>query len=172
LGALPCPCGDARWVCEKDPFPHDDCAGPVDAEVRSKSATAQINEALLKLVCHNLCCVIQEMNESGISGAFAPGGIDDQMQRRMPSTVGSESPEPVGTNGAFNPLNLQTINRYLGITDRVAIETYVNQKAGLSLEQSETEAKNVAASHLRFGRDTVNTRVPRAICSSRTCRRR
>ncbi len=33
--------------------------------VRSKSKTAQINEVLLKILCHNICVVIQEMCELG-----------------------------------------------------------------------------------------------------------
>jgi transposase len=39
--------------------------------VRSKSRTAQINEVLLKALCHNICVVIQEMFELGIDGRFA-----------------------------------------------------------------------------------------------------
>jgi len=38
--------------------------------LRSKSKTAQINELLLKILCHNICCVIQEMSELGIKGEF------------------------------------------------------------------------------------------------------
>jgi transposase len=38
--------------------------------IRSKSPVAQINEALLKVLCHNLCCLIQEMHESGAASAF------------------------------------------------------------------------------------------------------
>lgn len=40
--------------------------------VRSKLWTAQINEVLCKVICHNICCVIQEMNELGISPSFCP----------------------------------------------------------------------------------------------------
>jgi hypothetical protein len=36
-------------------------------QIRSKTPTAQINEALLKVLCHNIVCVIHEMNESGIA---------------------------------------------------------------------------------------------------------
>ncbi len=39
--------------------------------VRSKSETAQINEVLLKFLCHNLCVLISEMNELGISTEFS-----------------------------------------------------------------------------------------------------
>lgn len=34
--------------------------------VRSKSKTAQYNEVLLKILCHNICVVIQEMHELGV----------------------------------------------------------------------------------------------------------
>ena len=39
-------------------------------KVRSKKWTAQVNEILCKVICHNLCCVIQEMNELGIESKF------------------------------------------------------------------------------------------------------
>ncbi len=38
--------------------------------VRSKSDTAMINEVLCKIICHNLCVVIQEMHELGIGADF------------------------------------------------------------------------------------------------------
>jgi hypothetical protein len=38
--------------------------------LRSKSETAQINEALCKVLCHNLCVVIQSMYELGIEPEF------------------------------------------------------------------------------------------------------
>jgi transposase len=38
--------------------------------LRSKSMTAQINEALCKVLCHNLCVVIQSVHELGIEAAF------------------------------------------------------------------------------------------------------
>lgn len=38
--------------------------------LRSKSLTAQINEALCKVLCHNLCVVIQSVHELGIEPAF------------------------------------------------------------------------------------------------------
>jgi len=38
--------------------------------LRSKDRTAQTNELLLKILCHNICVVIQEMNELGIKGEF------------------------------------------------------------------------------------------------------
>ena len=38
--------------------------------LRSKTETAQINEALCKVLCHNLCCVIQSFYELGIEASF------------------------------------------------------------------------------------------------------
>lgn len=38
--------------------------------LRSKSETGQVNEALCKVLCHNLCCVIQSMYELGIEATF------------------------------------------------------------------------------------------------------
>jgi len=39
--------------------------------LRSKSLTAQINEALCKVLCHNLCVVIQSVHELGIETNFS-----------------------------------------------------------------------------------------------------
>ena len=39
--------------------------------LRSKSRTAQINEVLCKVLCHNICCVIQSMHELGIEADFS-----------------------------------------------------------------------------------------------------
>ena len=45
--------------------------------VRSKNKTAQINEVLLKVLCHNICVLIQESFELGISSDFlSRGGIN------------------------------------------------------------------------------------------------
>ena len=38
--------------------------------VRSKDWIAQINEVLCKIICHNICVVIQEMHELGINLNF------------------------------------------------------------------------------------------------------
>jgi transposase len=38
--------------------------------LRSKTLTAQINEALCKVLCHNICCVIQSIHELGIEPTF------------------------------------------------------------------------------------------------------
>jgi transposase len=39
--------------------------------LRSKSLTAQVNEALCKVLCHNLCVVIQSMHELNIAPEFS-----------------------------------------------------------------------------------------------------
>jgi transposase len=39
-------------------------------KVRSKSWNAQVNEVLCKIICHNICVVIQEMHEVGIDPSF------------------------------------------------------------------------------------------------------
>src|SRR3954467_4253560 len=38
--------------------------------VRSKTDTAMVNEALCKVLCHNLCCLIQSTHELGIEAKF------------------------------------------------------------------------------------------------------
>lgn len=38
--------------------------------LRSKTETAQVNEALCKVLCHNLCVVIQSMYELGVDPTF------------------------------------------------------------------------------------------------------
>jgi hypothetical protein len=39
-------------------------------QIRSKSPVAQINETLLKVLCHNLVCLIHEAHESGATTRF------------------------------------------------------------------------------------------------------
>ena len=38
--------------------------------LRSKTETACINEVYLKLICHNICCLIQEAFELGVQVNF------------------------------------------------------------------------------------------------------
>ncbi len=38
--------------------------------LRSRTRVAQINEALLKVLCHNICCLIQSMYELGLKPKF------------------------------------------------------------------------------------------------------
>ncbi len=40
--------------------------------VRSKLWTAQVNEVLCKIIAHNICCVIMEMNGLGLESNFCP----------------------------------------------------------------------------------------------------
>ena len=40
--------------------------------VRGKSESAQINEVLCKVLCHNICVLVQSMQELGIEAGFAP----------------------------------------------------------------------------------------------------
>ena len=39
-------------------------------KLRSRTKTAQKNEALAKVLCHNLCVIIQSMYELGIDPVF------------------------------------------------------------------------------------------------------
>ncbi|HYN86505.1 MAG TPA: hypothetical protein VER32_14750 [Pyrinomonadaceae bacterium] len=38
--------------------------------LRSQTKRAQINEALCKALCHNICCLIQAMHELGLKPKF------------------------------------------------------------------------------------------------------
>ena len=38
--------------------------------LRSKTRTAQVNELLLKVLCHNLCVIVQSIFELGIEPEF------------------------------------------------------------------------------------------------------
>ena len=38
--------------------------------LRSKTDVAMVNEALCKIICHNICCLIQEAQELGITTEF------------------------------------------------------------------------------------------------------
>lgn len=48
--------------------------GKFGDSVRSKSDTGQINEALCKVLCHNICCLIQAIHELGIEPTFGSEG--------------------------------------------------------------------------------------------------
>jgi hypothetical protein len=38
--------------------------------LRSKSVTGQVNEVLCKILCHNVCCLIQSIYELGVEPTF------------------------------------------------------------------------------------------------------
>jgi hypothetical protein len=44
--------------------------GKCGSSLRSESDTGHINEALAKVLCHNICMLIQEMHKLGIEPAF------------------------------------------------------------------------------------------------------
>ena len=46
--------------------------GKFGDSLRSKSETGQVNEILLKVLCHNICVLIQEMYELGITPNLEP----------------------------------------------------------------------------------------------------
>jgi len=48
--------------------------------LRSKTKTAQVNEALCKILCHNLCCLIQSMFEFEIKPEFWQEQQSDQFR--------------------------------------------------------------------------------------------
>jgi hypothetical protein len=43
------------------------------AALRSKTDVAQINELLCKVLCHNLCCVMQSIYELGVEPVSGAG---------------------------------------------------------------------------------------------------
>jgi hypothetical protein len=47
---------------------------------RPTSSFDQINESLLKVICHNLCCLIHEMHESGVVAEFCTKTITPAQQ--------------------------------------------------------------------------------------------
>ena len=44
--------------------------GKFDSGLRSKGDVGQINEALCKVLCHNICVLVQATHELGIEPAF------------------------------------------------------------------------------------------------------
>ena len=52
--------------------------------VRSKSDTGQVNEALCKVLCHNICCLVQAIHELGIEPTFDSGGTFDSESELEP----------------------------------------------------------------------------------------
>jgi len=48
------------------------------SHIKSKKQTAQFNELLVKVLCHNICVVIQEVNELGVKAEFK---IEETLER-------------------------------------------------------------------------------------------
>ncbi len=44
--------------------------GKIEDSLRSKSDVGQVNEALCKVLAHNLCVLVQAMHELGIEPVF------------------------------------------------------------------------------------------------------
>jgi len=44
--------------------------GKFGGSVRAKSPTAQVNEVLCKVLCHNICVLIQSIYETGLEPTF------------------------------------------------------------------------------------------------------
>ena len=55
--------------------------------VRSKTDVAMINEMLCKILCHNICCLIQAMYELGIEPTFWEESLSSSTGRQDISHV-------------------------------------------------------------------------------------
>ena len=53
------------------------------SRLRSKGATAQVNEALCKVLCHNICVLIQSVFEFGIEASFCADELSAQESSRF-----------------------------------------------------------------------------------------
>ena len=53
------------------------------SRIRSKGTTAQVNEALCKVLCHNICVLIQSIFEFGIEASFCADGSPAQEASRF-----------------------------------------------------------------------------------------
>ena len=47
--------------------------GKFGDSIKSKDDTAQINEVLCKVLCHNICVLVQAIHELGIEPSFCAG---------------------------------------------------------------------------------------------------
>ena len=41
-----------------------------ECDIKNRKQVAQFNEMLIKVLCHNVCVIIQEVSELGIRGEF------------------------------------------------------------------------------------------------------
>ena len=58
--------------------------------LRSKTDTAMVNEALCKILCHNICCLIQSHYELGIEATS--WGVEPAAPMALPSPVAETDP--------------------------------------------------------------------------------
>ena len=49
--------------------------GKFGDSVRAKSDAGQVNEILLKILCHNICVLVQAIHQIGIAPSFRPAGV-------------------------------------------------------------------------------------------------
>ena len=59
--------------------------------LRSRSDTGQVNEILLKVLSHNICVLVQEMHELGITPSLEPQGTPQSWLDRPELKVPAES---------------------------------------------------------------------------------
>jgi hypothetical protein len=52
--------------------------------VRSKTPVAQVNEALCKILCHNICVLLQSISELGIEASFWNCRAEIAVARQLP----------------------------------------------------------------------------------------
>ena len=81
--------------------------------VRGRDERAQVNEALAKVLCHNLCVLIQSMYELGISPKF-----DAIIDPEVEAARETEKPEPVAEGrlvaGAVGPVTQPEKDKPIG----------------------------------------------------------
>ena len=71
-------CGTASWLNRYHARSRVECVfsnvkEKFDADLRSKMEVAQINEVLLKFLCHNLSVVVRSIHEVGLEPEFWKG---------------------------------------------------------------------------------------------------
>ena len=59
------------------------------ASLSAKSETAQLNEVLTKIICHNVCVVAQATQKLGIEADFGLDSADDEDPRSSVGSVGA-----------------------------------------------------------------------------------
>lgn len=67
--------------------------------VRSKTDTAMVNEVLCKIICYNICCVIQEMHELGIDATFWSNVRQPETLSRTGRVLANGRPCPIVQTG-------------------------------------------------------------------------